>query len=80
MELNRNTDVIRRNNTDYVNLQTGNSLIKEMIARNAEDAYAFGIVFGKHVDANVAKEMEGTYWISNGLPTEYEEDVQIAVL
>ena len=79
MELNRNIDIIRANNTDYVNVKSNNRLIRKMVESIAEDVYSFNILFGSQVDAETAKEMKGTYWMSSGPSNGYKygEDVQI---
>ena len=80
MELNRNTDIIRANNTDYVNIKSSNRLIKSMVESIAEDAYAFKILFGSHVDADTVKEMKDTYWISGGEANSYEYDADVQIV
>ena len=79
--LTRNTDIIRTNNGDYINVNSQNRLIKTMVNSIADNVYSFGIRFGASVDANTAKEMQGTYWASaQADANEYSEDVQIATL
>ena len=80
--LNRTTDIIRSNNRDYVNINSKSSLIKRMITACADDIYSFGIRFGSKVDAETAKEMQGTYWanVQTVDATVYGEDIQNTVL
>jgi hypothetical protein len=81
MELNRNTDIIRTNNTDYVNVQSNNRLIQGMVESIADEARSFKMLFGSHVDAEICDEMNGTYWMSTGSANShnYGDDVQIVV-
>ena len=82
MELNRSTDIIRQNNQDYININTKNRLISQLISSSAEDIYDFNIPFGSDVDPEKAEEMRGTYWIRATISdnNKYNEDVQIVVL
>ncbi len=79
MELNKNTDIIRTNSTDYVNVNSNNRLIREMVETIAEDARSFKMLFGSRSDAKTVDEMTGTYWISSGSANTHEfgDDVQI---
>lgn len=82
MKLSRSTDIIRQNNQDYINIDTKNRLIAQLIYSSAEDIYDFNIPFGNYVDPEKAKEMKGTYWIRATISDnkKYNEDVQIVVL
>ena len=79
MELNRNTDIIRTNNTDFGNVKSHNTLIQQRIANNADEARSFKMIMGSRVDDKTVNEMNGTYWMSIGSANshEYDEDVQI---
>lgn len=80
--LNRNTDIIRDGNKDYVNINSNNRLIKALLGTSAEDIYDFTISFGSKVDSATKKEMKGTYWLRTPKSdnVKYQDDVQIAVL
>lgn len=79
MELNRNTDVIRTNNKDYINVQSSSRLIQGMVASIADEARSFKMIFGSQVDAETVNQMNGTYWMNMGCNEGYNygEDVQI---
>lgn len=80
--LNRNTDIIRDGDKDYVNINTKNRLIKALLGTSAEDIYEFNILFGSKVDSATQKEMSGTYLLRTPQSDnkKYQDDVQIAVL
>ena len=82
MTMNRNIDVIREDNKDYLNVDSKNRLIVNMLNSSAEHVYAFNIPFGKRVDKKTAESMKGTYWlrVPNSDNLKYGEDVTIAVL
>jgi len=82
MTMNRNVDIIRESNRDYLNVNSQNRLIAKMIESSAEHVYAFHIPFGKIVDKKTAESMKGTYWVRvpNSDNFKYDNDVTIALL
>ena len=79
MSINRQTDVIRTDNRDYVNINSNNRFIKQLISSIHEDIYSFGIAF-KSASKETAEEMKGTYWMNVSSSNHYDEDVQIVEL
>ena len=81
--LNKNTDIIRDGDKDYVNVNSNNRLIAQLVSTSAETVYGFNIPFGSKVDTETKKEMNGTYWLrapkSDNIEYD-EEDVQIVTL
>ena len=80
MKINRQTDIIRTNCSDYINVDSKNRLIAQLIRSSAENVYGFNARFGKMVDQDTRKEMRNTYWISSSKITEIDESVEVAVL
>ena len=82
MTVNRNVDIIREANKDYLNVNSENRLIAKLVGSSAEHVYAFNIPFGQSVDKKTAEEMKGTYWVRvpNSDNNVYNEDITIAVL
>ena len=81
MKVSKNTDIIREDDKDYVNVRSANGLLQQMIASTAEDIYSFGILFGAKADKKTVEDMKGTYWtrvtMSDG--KKYAEDVEVAI-
>ncbi|MBQ7797685.1 MAG: hypothetical protein IJ458_04525 [Clostridia bacterium] len=82
MTINKNVDIIREDNKDYLNVNSKNRLIAQLICSSAEAIYDFHIPFGQSVDKKTVEEMKGTYWVRvpNSDNFKYNEDVTIAVL
>ena len=82
MLINRNVDIIREHNKDYLNVNSQNRLITKLIGSSAEKVCAFHIPFGQSVDKKTIESMKGTYWVRvpNSDNVKYDEDVTIAVL
>ena len=82
MTINKNVDIIRQGNRDYVNINSQNRLIAQMLSASADSIYAFSIPFGRAVDKNTVEEMKDTYWIcvAESNRAKYTDDVQIVTL
>ena len=78
--LNRNTDIIRDGDKDYIKVNSENSLIRKMAEKSADTAYSFGILLGAKVDAETADEMQGTYWVGAQVNVDNIQDVEIVRL
>lgn len=80
--LNRETDIIRENDRDFINVSSQNRLIKKMIGTSAENVYGFGVLFGQLFDKHKVEEMNGTYWlrVPNSDNTVYGEDVNLVTI
>lgn len=84
MEINKQVDIIRdnANNKDYLNINSKNRLIAQLVSASAENVYGFNCHFRGRVDNDTQKEMQGTYWLGV-TPYDaktYGENVEIAVL
>ena len=81
MKVSKNTDIIREDNKDYINVRSNKRLIQQMLATSAEDIYSFGVLFGGKADKKTVENMQGTYWtrvtLSDGC--KYNEDVEVAI-
>lgn len=82
MTINKNIDIIRQGNKDYVNVNSKNRLIAKLIATSAEQVYAFPIPFRASVDNQTAEEMKDTYWlrVTQSDNVQYGENVNVVVL
>ncbi|MFQ6724470.1 MAG: hypothetical protein ACLRFE_03995 [Clostridia bacterium] len=82
MIINKNVDIIRQDNKDYVNITSNNRLISKLIDTTAENIYAFHIPFGQSVDKKTVEAMKGTYWLRapKSDNVEYSDEVEIAIL
>ncbi len=82
MTITRNTDIIRKENRDYINITTNNRLIAKLLESSAEDIYAFHIPFGTIADKKTIEEMKGTYWlrVPNSDNIKYDENVNVVTL
>ena len=80
--LNKQTDIIRENNRDFINVTSTNRLIKKMVGTSAENIYGFGILFGQLFDKHKVEEMSGTYWLRVPASdnTVYGEDVNLVTI
>ena len=80
--INYQTDIIRENNIDYVNINSENRLIKKLVGNSAENIYGFGILFGRSVDKAKVEEMKNTYWLRVAAldNTKYDDSVNLAII
>ena len=65
MKINKQTDIIRANGTDYINVDSQNRLIAQLVRSSAENVYGFNARFGRIVDQDTRKEMKNTYWVAS---------------
>ena len=78
MSINRETDVIRSNNNDYVNINSDNRFIKHLVDSIVENIYSFDIAF--RADDKTSEAMKGTYWMNVSSSNNYPEDVSVVEL
>lgn len=80
MKMKRTTDIIRHEERNYVNVNTENRLIAKMLGSSAEQVYGFRLQFGRLVDEETNKEMQGTYWLHVPNADEITVDDGVAIV
>lgn len=80
--LNKDTDIIRVNKSDYANINTKNRFIQKLMELSAEDAFSFRLIatlIGKHEQM---EQMENTFWlrVPSSDNNQYGDDVKVEVI